>query len=109
MSFPIGTVLQIKRDGAEIHEIKVTNADEVTFTAVYVDAPGNTSVFTGEIWARQNKVLSLRQHDQNNGYVAFHVAIGKTNNWGNEYYLGSWYDVAGHHGLRFELDPLSGT
>jgi hypothetical protein len=107
ISFPVGKVLLIKRGGVPTHKIKVTASDEVTFTAAYVDAPGNGSVFTGEIWARQNRVLSLRQHDQDNGYVAFHVAIGNTNVTGNDYYVGSWYDVAGHHGLNFELDPLS--
>ena len=95
MSFPVGTILQIKRDKVPTHKIKVTSADELTFTATYVDAPGDTSVFTGEIRARENQALSLRQHHPNKGYAAFHVAIGRTNSAGNKYYVGSWYDVSG--------------
>ena len=107
MSFPVGTILQIKRDKAATHKIKVTSANGRTFTATYVDAPGDTSVFTGEIRARENQVLSLLQHHPDKGYAAFHVAIDKTNTSGKKYYAGSWYDVSGHEGLKFELDPLS--
>ena len=110
MALPPGSVWLIKRQGVPEpnHKIRVTEVpDEVTFKAEYVDVPGNNSVFTGELWARESQIINIKQHDQNNGYVSFQTGLRKKSLFGEEYYEGSWYDVAGHHGGNFKLEPVS--
>ena len=102
MSLTVGSVWEIVRQGGPNRRIRITAADEITFTAVYENLD-NDSIFTGEIWAREKQVINIKQHDQNAGYVAFQTGIQKKGSFDQEYYEGAWYDVAGHHGGTFQL------
>ena len=101
MSFPIGSVWLIERQGAAKQKIKITGTSGAGFTAQYIGI-NNDSVFTGELWARETQAVSIKQHSQDTGYVSFQIGTLKSMN-GTNFYQGTWCDVTGAHSGTFRL------
>lgn len=100
MSLPVSSKWVIERQGAPEHVIRVIASDSANFTAVYDDIPENRSEFTGEVRTRQQTMISLRQHEDEVKYYAFHIGSRQGE---QDEYIGSWGDVANGHSGRFRF------
>jgi hypothetical protein len=99
MSFSVGSMWLIERQGAPDQTIRVVESNPPNFSAEYVGID-NRSRFTGEVCTRQVAMLSLRQQHDELRYTAFHIGSRQGE---QDEYVGAYGDVANGFSGRFRL------
>ncbi len=74
MPFSVGSRWLLQRAGAADQTIEVDSAAGDVFTAHYVGT-GNPSIFNGETYRRQGKILYMKQGQAANAYHALHIGV----------------------------------